>query len=248
MAIKSIIYKGHTFDISYEIVNPDEQVDVIILHGWGSSKSLMQRYFHLQMEGFRHIYIDLPGFGNSTCDIALTTEDYANIIELFIIKLEVSKDIIIGHSFGGKVALFLKPKLLVLVASAGIYIEKTFKIKFKIILFKFLKTLGLASFRDRFVASDAQNLSKPMYETFKNVVDEDLSDEFGQFDNKALLLWGKEDTATPLSSAKKIASLIKDSKLEVYDGDHYFFMKYEKDIAAKIQESFLDTLNINKVG
>jgi pimeloyl-ACP methyl ester carboxylesterase len=248
MAIKSIIYDRHTFDISYEIVNPKEQVDVVILHGWGSSKSLMQRYFHLQMGGFRHIYIDLPGFGNSTCNIALTTADYANIVELFMQELNGKKDIIIGHSFGGKVALLLSPKLLVLVASAGIYIEKPFKIRFKILLYKFLKMLGLASFRDKFVASDAQNLSKPMYETFKNVVDEDLSHEFALFEGKALLLWGRDDTATPLSSAKKMLSLIKDSKLEVYDGDHYFFMKHEKDIATKIQESFLETSNINEVG
>ena len=46
----------------------------------------------------------------------------------------------------------------------------------------------------------------------------------------------------------KMLSLIKDSKLEVYDGDHYFFMKHEKDIATEIQESFLETSNINEVG
>lgn len=248
MAIKSIVYNKHTLDISYEIVNPEEKVDVIILHGWGSSKSLMQRSFHLQMEGFRHIYIDLPGFGNSTCNIALTTQDYARIVELLMIYINASKDIIIGHSFGGKVALLLKPKLLVLISSAGIFIPKTFKIKFKIAIFKFFKFLGFSSLRKKFVATDAQNLSEPMYQTFKNVVDEDFSEEFSQFESKALLLWGKNDTATPLSSAEKIDNLIKDSSLEVYEGDHYFFINNEKDISEKIEKHFLDTLNINKVG
>ncbi len=248
MAVKSIVYNKHTFEVSYEIVNPEEKVDVIILHGWGSSKSLMQRYFHLQMGGFRHIYIDLPGFGNSSCNVALTTEDYAEIIRLLLIELKSSKDIIIGHSFGGKVATLLKPKLLVLISSAGIVVPKSFKVKLKIALFKFLKVLGFSSLRSKFVASDAKELSEVMYQTFKNVVDEDFSQEFKEFDSKALLLWGKDDTATPLSSAKKINSLIEDSTLEVYDGDHYFFMNHEKDISKKIQESFSDTLNINKVG
>ena len=248
MAIKSIVYNNHTLDVSYEIVNPEEKVDMIVLHGWGSSKSLMQRSFHLQLDGFRHIYIDLPGFGNSTCNVALTTEDYARIVELLMIHINASKDVIVGHSFGGKVAVLLKPKLLVLMASAGIVVPKTFKVKFKIAFFKFLKMLGLAGMRSKFVASDAQNLSEPMYETFKNVVNEDFTEEFENFESKALLLWGKDDTATPLSSAKKIDSLIKDSSLEVYDGDHYFFMQHEKDVAKKIQESFLETLNIDKVG
>jgi len=57
-----------------------------------------------------------------------------------------------------------------------------------------------------------------------------------------ILCWGKDDTATPLSSAKKIHSLIKDSRLEIYEGDHFSFVKNAKDISAKIEETFLETL------
>ena len=242
MAIKSIQYKQHTFDVSYEIVNPAAKVDLIVLHGWGSNKNLMKQSFASFMDGFRHIYIDLPGFGGSTCSMALTTADVARIVELFMVHINASKDIILGHSFGGKVALLLEPKVLVLVASAGIYIPKSFKVKFKIALFKILKFIGLSKFRSLFVAEDAKELSEYMYQTFKNVVDEDYSDIFASYEGKALLCWGKNDTATPLSSAQKIDTLIKDSKLEVYDGDHYFFMKNAQDISLKIEQKFLDTL------
>jgi len=242
MALKSIQYKQHTFDISYEIVNPNAKIDLIILHGWGSSKNLMRQSFSKSMCGFRHIYIDLPGFGNSTCSMALTTEDVARIIELFMIHINAQKDIVLGHSFGGKVALLLEPKLLVLVASAGIYVEKSFKIKAKIALFKMLKGLGLSKFRELFVASDAKELNEYMYETFKNVVNEDFSDEFSKFNGKALLFWGKSDTATPLGSAQKIAQLVQDSTLYVYDGDHYFFMDNVADIAKHIESEFLNSL------
>ena len=242
MAVKSIQYKQHTFDISYEIVNPQVKVDLIILHGWGSNKNLMKQTFSPYMDTFRHIYIDLPGFGNSTCSTALTTADVARIVELFMIHINASKDIVLGHSFGGKVALLLEPKVLVLVASAGIYIPKSFKVQAKIVAFKALKGFGLSKFRSLFVADDAKELSEYMYQTFKNVVNEDFSDEFAKFDEKALLFWGKNDTATPLDSAKKIEALIKDAKLEVYEGDHYFFMKNAQDISAKIQTAFLETL------
>lgn len=242
MAVKSIQYNQHTLDISYEIVNPQAKVDLIVLHGWGSNKNLMKQTFSPYMNNFRHIYIDLPGFGNSTCNSALKTTDYARIVELLMIHLNASKDIILGHSFGGKVALLLEPKVLVLVASAGIYVSKPLKIRAKIALYKLFKVFGLAKFRELFVAQDAKQLSEHMYQTFKNVVDEDFSQEFAEFGGKALLCWGKEDTATPLSSAKKIDSLIKDSTLKVYEGDHYFFMKNGEDISKNIEAVFLKTL------
>lgn len=245
MAIKSIQYNQHTLDISYEILNPQATVDLIILHGWGSNKNLMKKSFSPYMDSFRHIYIDLPGFGASTCNLTLTTTDYAKIIELFMIHINASKDIILGHSFGGKVALLLEPKVLVLVSSAGIYVSKPLSIKLKIALFKLFKLFklfGFSKFRKLFVAEDAKTLSEPMYQTFKKVVNEDFSSEFSSYNRKALLCWGRDDTATPLSSAQKIDELIEDSTLEVYDGDHYFFMNHAKSVSKKIEEMFLKTL------
>jgi len=242
MAIKSIQHKQHTFDISYEIINPNAKLDIIILHGWGSNKTIMKDAFGFHMHGFRHIYIDLPGFGKSTCPTALNTVDVARIVELLMIHINASRDIILGHSFGGKVALLLEPKVLVLVASAGIYVPKPLKIQAKIMLFKTLKVFGLSKFRSLFVAEDAKSLSEHMYQTFKNVVDEDFSKEFSHYNGKALLCWGKDDTATPLSSAQKIDELIPDSKLVVYEGDHFFFVQNAKDISSKIEETFLETL------
>ncbi len=242
MAIKRIQYKTKTIDISYEIFNPQAKVDLIILHGWGSNKNLMKQIFSPYMKGFRHIYIDLPGFGNSTCCLAMTTADVARIVELFMIHINASKDIILGHSFGGKVALVLDPKVLVLISTAGIYINKSFIIKLKITLAKVGNLLGLSKLSSIFKAQDAQNLSEPMYQTFKNVVDEDFVDKFSSYNGKALLCWGKDDTATPLSSGEIINSLMQDSTLEVYTGDHYFFMSHATEISKKVEETFLSTL------
>ena len=50
-------------------------------------------------------------------------------------------------------------------------------------------------------------MSHEMYETFKNVVDEDFEDSFSASKSKALCFWGKEDTATPLYTGEKIAGL-----------------------------------------
>ena len=246
MAIKSIQFHQHTLDISYEVINPQGKVDLIVLHGWGSNKNIMKQAFSEYMDTFRHIYIDLPGFGNSTCNLALSTKDYARIVELFMVHLNASKDIIVGHSFGGKVALLLNPQVLVLLSSAGIYVPKPIKIKLKIALFKLLKLFGLAKFREFFVSDDAKQLSEPMYQTFKNVVDEDFSDEFSNYKGKALLCWGEFDSATPLSSGVKISELIEDSMFIKYKGGHYFFLQEAKDVSENIEKTFLKMLEHNE--
>ena len=238
MAIKSIVYKNSSFDISYIISNSSLQNSIIILHGWGSNKELMHQALDKDLKNFKTIYIDLPGFGKSSNSQILTTQDYSKIIDIFLSKLNISKDIIIGHSFGGKVAMLLNPKLLVLISSAGIVEKKKLAIKINIAFFKLLKKVGLGRFYKLFASSDANQLSINMYETFKNVVNEDFSPKFEQFKNKALILWGKEDSATTLESGKKIESLVPSASFKVYDGDHYFFMNHSKDISQEINKVY----------
>ena len=242
MAVKSVQYKQHTFSISYEILNPSAHYDIIFLHGWGSHKNLMKHAFGTHLKQFRHIYIDMPGFGNSTCNMALTTEDYATILESFISMIEADKMIILGHSFGGKVATLLNPEYLVLVGSAGILVPKPFKIRAKIALFKLLKLTGLTQLRRFFVAPDAQGLSQPMYETFKQVVNEDFSENFRVYKGKALLCFGHQDTATPMWTAYKIAELISDSNVVEFDGDHYFFLEQAGSVSKEIEKIVLKSL------
>lgn len=236
MAIKTVHYRDATFSISYEILNPNQSSDVIFLHGWGSSKKLMKQAFAKTLSSFRHIYIDMPGFGGSNCDSALETTDYAVIMELFLTQIDAHKNVILGHSFGGKVATLLNPELLVLVASAGILVPKSLKVRTKIALFKLLKFTGFASLRSLFVAPDAKGMSESMYQTFKNVVNEDFTQRFKAYNGKALLCFGKTDTATPLWSGEVIRSLIHDSRLVAYEGDHYFLLQEGALIGREIEQ------------
>lgn len=242
MAVKSLQYKQHTFSISYEILNPTAHIDLIFLHGWGSHKNLMKHAFGSHLKQFRHIYIDMPGFGNSTCNMTLTTEDYATILESFLSMIEADKTVVLGHSFGGKVATLLQPDVLVLVASAGILVPKPLKIRFKIGLFKLLKLTGLTQLRRFFVAPDAQGLTPVMYETFKNVVNEDFTEKFRAFKGAALLCFGRQDTATPLWTAYKMAEVMDSARVVEFDGDHYFFLEQASLVAKEIENTVLKSL------
>lgn len=238
MASKRVPYKAHDFNISYEILNPQAQKDFIVLHGWGSNKELMRQSLGGCLSDYRHIYIDLPGFGNSNNEIFLNVDDYAAIIELFLKEIKAKKACIAGHSFGGKVATLLAPEHLILIASSGILTPKPLHVSAKIALNRLLKPLGLLFIRNLFIANDGKNLSPNMYEIFKYTVNEDFSERFLTCKSKTLLLWGKDDTATPLVTAHKINELIPDSELIEFSGDHYFFMK-EKSLTCKALAEFL---------
>jgi pimeloyl-ACP methyl ester carboxylesterase len=238
MAVKKIDYFGKSFNINYDIVNMDRSEPIVFLHGWGSNKEIMKQAFSSRLKGLKHIYIDMPGFGKSENNYVLTTIDYANIIKIFLENLNIKPNdvLIAGHSFGGKVATTLMPKCLILLSSAGIVEEKPLKVKIKIALAKFFNSLGLNNITRVFRSKDVENMDQTMYETFKNVVDEDFSDYFKGFYKKALVFWGKEDTATSLKSGETIASYIKNSYFKAYEGDHYFFMKNSKDICDIIED------------
>ena len=236
MALKEIDYKEQKFKLSYEIVNPKAKESILILHGWGSNKEIMKQAFAKELKSYKHIYLDMPGFGASSNEMILTTKDYSNIVKLFLEILNIEPLVVIGHSFGGKVATMLNSPYLVLLSSAGIVTKKPWSVKIKIATFKFLKPLGMKKIRQLFVAPDAQGMSHEMYETFKNVVDEDFESQFAKSKSKALCFWGIDDTATPLYTGEKISKLIENSRFYPLEGDHFFFLKHAKFIANEVEK------------
>ena len=228
MAVKEVKYGGKIYRISYETVNPANKDVALFLHGWGANKEIMKKAFGTYFKDFRHVYVDMPGFGASSMHGALATKDYAKIIKSFLDELGASPKIIFGHSFGGKVATLLNPEYLALLSSAGIVAKKPLWVRFKIALFKFLKLFGLGFLYKFFATKDVKGMSKTMYETLKNVVDEDFSSKFADFGGKAFIFWGEEDKATPLKSGERVSRLIKNSEFHALKGDHFFFLLHAR--------------------
>lgn len=240
MAVKSIEYRNTSFEIAYDIVNSTAEKTIVFLHGWGSNKEIMKQAFATTLKNFKHIYIDMPGFGKSPNNTVLTTQDYAHIVQSFLEKTTHNLPFTIaGHSFGGKVATLLNPKNLVLLSSAGIVEEKPLSVKLKIKLAKFLNFFGLGKITKVFRSKDVNQMNQGMYETFKNVVNEDFTQVFQNYQGKAYIFWGKEDCATSLSSGEKIHTLIQNSEFVSYNGDHYFFIKNAHDITQRLDNGIL---------
>jgi pimeloyl-ACP methyl ester carboxylesterase len=237
MAIRSIQVNNGELNIAYERIGEPQNPPLLILHGWGANHSIMVKAFSKTMPNYCHYYVDLPGFGQSELKTPMDSFGYAKVINAWCEALHVKPQIIIGHSFGGKIATLLNPPNLVLLSSAGIVPPKPFKIRAKITLFKWLKKLGFGRFYNLFASKDVLGMNSQMYETFKLVVDEDMSEIFSTCKAKTYIFWGKEDKATPLKSGERIHYLIKNSHFYPQEGDHFFFLLHADKIAKTIEEN-----------
>ncbi|MDR1460089.1 MAG: alpha/beta hydrolase [Campylobacteraceae bacterium] len=240
MAIKNITSNKMQYSLSYELLNHTCEKSILFLHGWGANKELMKGVFGEFLKDYCHIYLDLPGFGNSSIIKAMNSFEVKNVVKEFLFSIGKNPQIIIGHSFGGKIALLLNPESIVLLSSSGIVLPKRLWIKIKIALFKIAKFCGLKRFYKVFASKDVEGMSLVMYEMFKKVVDEDMSEYFRDYEGRAILFWGKDDSATPIISAQKINTLIKKSTLFELAGDHFFFLGRGGFIEEKIAQNLKD--------
>ncbi|MEH0154730.1 alpha/beta hydrolase [Limibacter armeniacum] len=116
-------YQGHR--IAY-LDNGGKGETIIFLHGMGSN-SLAWQYAIAELEDFRCIALDLPGYGKSEW---IPTDDlfgcYRSLLKDFILQTGLRKVTLAGHSMGGQLALLAafdlpeKVERLILSAPAGL--------------------------------------------------------------------------------------------------------------------------------
>ena len=221
----------------------NKEKSILILPGWGDTRNTFINMINYFQNDYSIYILDYPGFGNSKFPKKdLTIYDYAEIIKDFIRKFKITNPIIIAHSFGGRIATLLSSYYkisidkMVLIDIAGIKPKKTLGRFLKEKLYKILKKIvSFSRNRERYLkkllkifgSTDYQSLSKGMHQTFKNIVNEDLTSYFKYISCECLLLWGELDTSTPLKNAKKINKLIKESALIIYPkGNHFPYLQY----------------------
>ena len=231
---------------------------VLLLHGWGSSFDVYKGITSALCDRCRVVAVNFPGCGKSdTMKTPWTLEDYCNFVLEFMKAVNLDNPIMIGHSHGGRVTLkmaaegMVNPPKIVLLDSAGLIHNKTFKQKFRAKSFKTIKTVltlpviknyseGLLNKARAHYGSADYNAAPPVLrQTLVAVVNVDLRDIIHKISCPTLLIWGDKDTATPLSDAKIIESLIPDCGLCILEGaGHYSFCE-QPYTAHKILQSFI---------
>lgn len=208
--------------------------DIVLLHGWGQNIEMMKPLGDRLQKKYKITILDFPGFGGSDePSEAFGIDDYTSVLDEFLKKLNIKKPIIMGHSFGGRVAIAYSSKneveKLVLFGSPCVRTYKEPNLKLKIL--KMLKKVpvikNLEGFAKKHMGSrDYRNASSIMRETLVKVVNRDLSDEASKIEAPTLLIWGSNDQEAPLEDAKKMEKIIKDAGLIVFPNcTHYAYLE-----------------------
>ena len=217
---------------------------VLLLHGWGVDGSL----YHLVTDHLsaycRVLVPDLPGFGGSEePDAPYTPADFADFVLAFTAALGVTECVAMGHSNGGRVLIELLSRehcpltvtKAILLDSAGIPAKHSLSYYARVYTFKCIKHLatlpGIRSLfpnavskaQAKFGSADYKQASPIMRQSMVIALKTDVTPLLSRIRVPTLLVWGKDDTATPLRDAKIMEKHIPDAGLVVLDGGHYAF-------------------------
>lgn len=228
--------------INYEVSGQGKTI--VLLHGWLASLETMAPLARHLEKHFKVYSIDVIGFGKSELpDKPLNTNDFGDFLKELLEKLEIENPILIGHSNGGRMIINFagrnlgKINKIVLIDSSGIvpkrkpkYYIKTYTFKVLKNIFKILpKTEMVNNLKDRvlgkFGSSDYKNSPDVLKKTMSIILNEDQKYLMPNIKAPTLLIWGDQDTATPIEDGKTMEKLIPGSGLVTYEGaGHYSYL------------------------
>lgn len=221
--------------------------DFLLLHGWGCSADTFK---NLQLElsqRFRVIAVDFPGFGRSEEPKEIWgCAEYAQWTHRFIQKLNINAPVVLGHSFGGRIALPLNSRIriskLILTGAPGLaaanHPPKKTPAQY---LPSFLKKGILREIFIKIAGSDDYKRATPhMREVLKKVIAEDLKPYAEKISIPTLLIWGANDKETPVATGESFKAAIPASTLEIMAGcGHYAFLE-NKNMFLHLIDKFLE--------
>ena len=230
-------YKILDDDLTFANVN-SENPKVCFLHGWGTSG----KDFNKIDSHFDSITIDIPGFGKSKpFTQSFSPKSYAE----YLIKLiPDSVDIIVGHSFGGRIAAHLSQmqnyKKIVIIASplirknkpnSGFSVFKFYKFMNK---FNIISDRRLDELKNKYSSEDYRRANKVLKDTLVMAVNDDLSEILPKISSKVELVYGQDDLVVPVNVGVDSNSIIPDSELTIIPNEGQNVLRSSAEIIIEI--------------
>lgn len=247
MEIIKLIKTVNGLKINYE--EKGEGDLIVLLHGWGSNITLFANMMELLSKKYKVVAMDMPGFGKSDEPKEVwDVSSYVQFVIDFLKDYDAKEVMLLGHSFGGRVIIKMhsrsdlpfKVTKVILVDSAGIMPPKSNKKTWRTRYYKMGKTVlswgivkklfpdALENFRKKMGSADYAAASPMMRQVMVKVVNEDLEPYLPNIKAPTLLVWGVNDTATPLSDGEKMEKLIPDAGLvKLENAGHYSFLEQQ---------------------
>ena len=224
-------------------------VDVIALHGWGRTG----KDFAPIVGNMSALAVHLPGFGAAPPPPnAWSPADYAMWLTQGIDPQR--PPVIVGHSFGGRVAIRLAashPQLVKSLVLSGVPLGRLHPKKsapLQLRLAKALGSMGLVSkarvekLRKQFGSADYNAAQGVMRDVLVKAVNEDYFDDLASLDHPVALVWGELDAPAPLALAQKATTVLSDSSLTVVKGSaHLLDQQLASALTAVISQAVTHT-------
>lgn len=238
----------------YVRVKPGKRA-LLFLHGWRSEAALWLPVLEKWKHEDASIYcLDLPGFGGSELPLTpYAVGDYADFVARFIAELKLAHVVVIGHSFGGRVAIKLaagEPKFLkgiVLVDSAG-FAETTKMKQVKRIVARILRPVfrrdalkDLRRYIYRMMGAEDYVATPELRETYLKAISEDLSYDMTRVTAPVGIIWGERDKDAPLSWGRRMKDLMPHATLTILkDAGHFAFLDDQRGFIAALEKQIGD--------
>ena len=227
----------NTYEVEYEYLFGNHSKTLLFLHGWGGNKDSFAKVKKIFKSSYNILSISFPPLNlyktKTDSTIPLDMHDYKNIVLNILKLLNLNSVIVICHSFGFRVALMLTTSNItiektIVTGGAGIRVKSNFfkklNVQFRSILLK-----SYPEYFNKFASSEYVSLSKIDRQTFKNIVNKDLTNHIKNLHCPAFLFWGKKDTATPLKMFKIFKKLKPDIEYTIIkNGTHFCYLDHSE--------------------
>ncbi len=222
-AVLQVYADGRIFGSTYG----DGATRVLGLHGWGRTS----QDFSAVLNGLDAVALDLPGFGSSPPPPeAWGSADYAAAVAPIVRELggpEAAPLVVVGHSFGGRVAVHLAashPELVDTLILTGVPLlrptgaaKRPPALRFR--LAKAARKRGLVSeerlerLRRRFGSTDYAAATGIMRQVLVRIVNESYSEQLQAIRAPIELVWGEQDDVAPYATAQAAVEYCQDATI-----------------------------------
>lgn len=232
-------------------IDEGEGPEVLLLHGWGAPAETYRLIIDYLKTRCRVVAPDLPGFGGSEEPAEpWSVDDFVDFVLKFAAFAGLKAPVLIGHSNGGRIIIKLmnRPELsfevpkIVLMDAAGIKAKHGPGYYMKVYSYKAAKRVlpSLAEkMRGKVGSADYKNASPVMRQTMVRALNEDLTPFLPGIHAPTLLIWGENDTATPLSDGKLMEKRIPDAGLVVLEGAGHFAFAERWGQCRRVLDAFI---------
>ena len=221
-------------NVNYTFYDNSSNVNLVYLHGWGQNIEMMMPIAKPFIKKYNVLIIDFPGFGDSDEPKEVwSVFDYAEMVNEIVNNLNMKNPIVIGHSFGGKIALIYgyKYKTRKVVVLASPYKQVITKPTLKMKLLKQAKKIPglgkLENFVKKHVGStDYRNASEMMRKVLVAHVNTDITEDLRKIKCPVLGIWGTNDEAVDIEDGRELENIIPNYGLVEYPGcTHYAYLE-----------------------